>query len=128
VGLLKCYKHNDVEAVGICTGCGNAVCPDCMTSVNGRIVCQECLRKMASQTVAVRRKEPVLSLILSFLLPGVGQVYNGQVRKGLIMLVVYILLWWTCIVTLVLWIYGMYDGYTTAERINRGETVGDWLN
>ena len=34
-------------------------------------------------------KEPVVSWLLSFLIPGVGQMYNGQVGKGLSMLFVY---------------------------------------
>lgn len=32
------------------------------------------------------RKEPVLACVLSFLLPGLGQFYNGEAAKGAIML------------------------------------------
>lgn len=31
----------------------------------------------------VKRKEPVVALLLSFLLPGLGQFYNGDVGKGI---------------------------------------------
>lgn len=96
-------------------------------NVNGKMVCKQCTEQMASAP-AVNRKEPILSLILSFLLPGLGQIYNGQVKKGLILLVVYLLLCWTCLVPLLIWLYGMYDGYTVAQAINRGECLPDWLS
>jgi hypothetical protein len=28
---------------------------------------------------------------------------------------------------LLTWLYAMYDAYTTADRINKGEPVRDWL-
>jgi K+ transporter len=34
-------------------------------------------------SVAKKRKNPVLALILSGLLPGLGQLYNNQIPKGL---------------------------------------------
>ncbi|CAJ37858.1 conserved hypothetical protein [Methanocella arvoryzae MRE50] len=82
---------------------------------------------MASAPV-INRKEPILSLILSFLVPGLGQIYNGQVKKGLVLLVAYFLLCWTCIAPLIIWIYGLYDGYTVAAAINCGEHQPDWFS
>lgn len=96
------------------------------------------------------RKEPLLSVILSFLIPGLGQIYNGHVKKGIILLALYIGLWIgvvivylggtivtmgigglcclpVLIIPLVIWVYAMYDGYVTANKINRGEWVKDWL-
>ena len=32
-------------------------------------------------------REPILAGILSFLIPGVGQIYNGQVLWGIIWLI-----------------------------------------
>ena len=71
-------------------------------------------------------KSVVVSLILSFLLTGLGQLYNGEISKGVIFLVVAIILWiltiltiFLCVVTIPFWIYGMYDAYTRAEEHNR---------
>lgn len=70
-----------------------------------------------------------MSLLLSFLLTGLGQIYNGEMTKGLLLLLVSIGLvvfnvffFWLCfglVVSLVLWIFGMYDAYTRAEEFNR---------
>lgn len=83
-----------------------------------------------------KRKEPLLSLILSFFIPGLGQVYNGQLLKGVIILVLYVALWMisgvlmfvligfcTMVLPVLVWLYAMYDGYSVANRINRGEIV-----
>jgi len=75
-------------------------------------------------------KSAGVSLLLSFILTGLGQMYNGEMMKGLMLLLVSIGLlvfnvffFWLCfglIISLVLWIYGMYDAYTRAEEYNRG--------
>jgi len=71
-------------------------------------------------------KSPIIAVILSFFLTGLGQLYNGEVSKGIIFLLVAILLWiisfffiFTCVITVPFWIYGMYDAYTRAEQYNR---------
>lgn len=69
-------------------------------------------------------KNPGVAAILSFVWCGAGQIYNGQIGKGLLMLFSYglsILLMFVLIgfiTTPILWIWGIYDGYKTAERLN----------
>jgi hypothetical protein len=106
---------------------------------------------------APARKEPVLSLLLSGLgtlllgLIGLGQIYNGQVKKGIILTAINWVLWVViiilyfgatlvtfgigslcCLPLLVLplipWFYAMYDAYVTADKINKGEFTKDWLS
>ena len=33
----------------------------------------------------LKKREPILALLLSFVTPGLGQIYNGQFRKGIIL-------------------------------------------
>lgn len=40
----------------------------------------------------INRKNPILALVLSGLLPGLGQIYNNQIRKGLLFFALNILL------------------------------------
>lgn len=53
-----------------------------------------------------------------------GQVYNGQIAKGIAFIVAYAISWLLMfivigiITTPILWIYGMYDAYKSAEKIN----------
>lgn len=69
-------------------------------------------------------KSPGLAAVLSLIIPGLGQIYNGEIGKGLAMVIVSIIMWvlvWLLIpflVIIVLWVYGIYDAYKKAERIN----------
>ncbi|MGQ4833791.1 MAG: zinc-ribbon domain-containing protein [Candidatus Asgardarchaeia archaeon] len=66
-----------------------------------------------------KKKEPILALILSFIIPGLGQMYVGNVKKGIIFLVIavilYILFW---VVGFLFAVYTMYDAYKMAEIYN----------
>lgn len=161
---MKCYLHGDRDSVGVCTRCGKNVCTQCSIELDGKLVCKTCAEEMirssqASQaqpqspqsqqpqyaaqpypvypgTVVVRHKEPILSLILSFFIPGLGQVYNGQLMKGIVILALYVILWvvsgllmviligfCTMVLPILIWVYAMYDAYVVAGRVNRGERV-----
>ena len=37
---VKCYYHNDVEAVVVCNECSRALCADCATIEDDRAVCK----------------------------------------------------------------------------------------
>lgn len=69
-------------------------------------------------------KNPGVAAVLSFFYCGLGQIYNGQIFKGILMFVVYsisILLMYVLvgfITTPILWIWGMYDAYRTADKMN----------
>jgi TM2 domain-containing membrane protein YozV len=69
-------------------------------------------------------KNPGLAAVLSFFYMGLGQIYNGQIAKGIAFIVLYtisILLIFILIgivTTPILFIYGMYDAYKSAEKIN----------
>jgi len=70
-------------------------------------------------------KNPGLSAVLSFFYMGLGQIYNGQLAKGIAFIVAYSISWLLMLVligfvtTPILWLYGMYDAYKSAENINR---------
>lgn len=66
---------------------------------------------------AVSKKDPVLAGILSALIVGLGQVYNGQVAKGLLMFggaLVGVFLTFG-LASVALWIFSIYDAYHTAK-------------
>lgn len=66
-------------------------------------------------------KEPVTALLLSMFLPAIGQFYNGDNKKGAIMLGGYFvsfILWFVYIGflgTLGIWIWSMVDAYSVAS-------------
>jgi TM2 domain-containing membrane protein YozV len=74
-------------------------------------------------------KNPGLAAVLSFFYMGLGQVYNGQIAKGILFIVAYTISWVFIasiillpigiITTPILFIWGMVDAYKSAEKINR---------
>ncbi len=70
-------------------------------------------------------KNPGLAAVLSFLWMGLGQIYNGQIAKGIMFMVIYAFSWILMIVligfitTPLLFIYGIWDAYKSAEKINQ---------
>ena len=99
-------------------------------------------------------KSPIVSAIVSFLIPGVGQIINGQMKKGLILLIGYIVFWIVIVggyfvlstlsivvggvgfcccmpmffLPLLVNIYAAYEAYKTAKDINAGIYVKDWMS
>lgn len=59
-----------------------------------------------------QKKSPILAAVLSFMIGGLGQVYNGQAGKGLL---IFFTSW-----LIIPWLYGIIDGYKTANKINEG--------
>lgn len=62
-------------------------------------------------------KSPGVALLLSFFISGAGQMYNGQVGKGILMLLGTIALWFV-LLGWIIWIWAMVDAYKTAKRMN----------
>lgn len=69
-------------------------------------------------------KNPGLAAVLSFFFMGLGQIYNGQIGKGILFIVIYAISWilmWVLIgliTTPILFIYGIWDAYSSAQKIN----------
>lgn len=114
------------EDEAYCTTCGEIVkrraeiCPECGTR-----------RKPAPQSATTSKanssapeKDPGVAAVLSFFYSGLGQIYNGQVGKGIVLMIaqgVNVLLMFVLIglVTFPLvWVFGIYDAYQQAEQIN----------
>ncbi len=85
--------------------------------------------KGVSPTVATQavyeEKEPILAAVCSFFIPGLGQVYNGEsyVKGFTYLAAMYIGYLFLIIPGLLVWIYGIYNAYTTANKINAGEVM-----
>ena len=84
---------------------------------------------MFSSTTQIQPSDPpknaILAAILSFLLfGGVGQMYLGQTKKGIILIVGTIVL--SCVgVGFIVWILGVIDAYMVGDKLQKGEAVGD---
>lgn len=71
-------------------------------------------------------KSPGLAVVLSFFWMGLGQIYNGQIGKGIIFMITEIVLAILTFLTLgimgivlfALWVWNLYDAYRNAEKYN----------
>jgi len=74
-------------------------------------------------------RNPAASLLASLLVPGLGTIINGELGRGLVILVAWITAWVLvlAIIGLILvpavWVYGMYDAFQGARRYNLAHAV-----
>lgn len=70
-------------------------------------------------------KNENIAAVLSFLIVGLGQIYNGEVGKGILLFIagsisaVLISILIGIPMFLIIWIYGIYDAHSEAKRINQ---------
>jgi TM2 domain-containing membrane protein YozV len=72
------------------------------------------------------QKDPAVAALLSFVLPGAGQVYLDQVGKGIViaiaalfMLLVVMFFWWLIlplVLGILFWVWAVFDAYNYAQR------------
>ncbi|WNY24346.1 hypothetical protein MmiHf6_16770 [Methanimicrococcus hongohii] len=71
---------------------------------------------------APKEKNTFFAIILSFFIPGLGQVYNGNFWKGIAFMIgVPLGTLFLIIPGLAIWLWNMYDAYTDADKVNKGE-------
>jgi TM2 domain-containing membrane protein YozV len=72
------------------------------------------------------RKNEGIAAILSFVFLGLGQIYNGQISKGISFIIIGVLFVFSMLFLIgfllypLFWIYNIYDAYNTAKQINAG--------
>ena len=49
VYFMKCFNHQDRDAVGSCVYCGKLFCSDCLVEVNGRMYCKSDLGNVVKE-------------------------------------------------------------------------------
>ena len=75
-------------------------------------------------------KNPGVATVLSFFFMGLGQIYNGQIGKGIIFIILYAISWLLIFIligfftTPILWIWGMVDANKSAKEINKKIAAG----
>ena len=131
--------ESSTEASGpikFCPNCGEKIsktvkfCPNCGFDLNN--ISNNANNKRAVQDLPTR-KEPIVSVILSFVFPGLGQFYNGQSNKGIYFIIFAIVSIVLSIIIiggllyLLVWLWSIIDAYNSAEKFNKGEFVEDKL-
>jgi hypothetical protein len=114
---------------------GSQFCPNCRAETNpNAIVCVKCGVAVAAGGATNssgkqihptgKTMDPVLAALLSFLIVGLGQIVLGQTIKGIVMLVVVIFTFGFGM--LLIWPVAIIDAYLIAQKLRRGQSVGEW--
>lgn len=100
-------------------------CANCGSEIDEKAeICPKCGVRVKQIPVYRDLKSSGIAVILSFFIPGLGQIYNGQIGKGILFMIIAFILAISMILLIgfilypIFWIYNMYDAYKTAERIN----------
>ena len=75
---------------------------------------------MIERHVVQAKKDPVIAALLSCLIVGLGQIYNGQAVKGILMFVACVFLW-AVLLGWIVNIVAIVDAYASAKKINEGQ-------
>ena len=110
-------------------------CPKCGAEISKTAnACPKCGAKSQSNVIQQEQKSPFIAGILSLIIFGIGQFYNGQPRKGALLFIggyfisIILIYFFGYLTYIIIALFSAYDAYTTAEAINRGETPEDTFN
>lgn len=126
----------DETGTKFCSNCGfempkaTKFCPECgnPTDASPKIV------NNGANSVVMSDKSPGLAAILSFFIVGLGQIYLGLNKKGIMLflaavvsgfLMLIIIGWITWILV---WGYAIYDAYNCGEKMRNGVAVQDTID
>jgi len=117
----KCGKETDSNAA-FCSSCGastdgsggNSHAPPSYGPNTG------------NQNMYAPQKSTGVGILLAFLIPGAGHLYAGKITEGIIILILFfvlfsvgwIFLFFTWIVALVVWIWNIYDANKKIKEYN----------
>lgn len=141
---MKCANHPLNESVAYCAQCGRPLCEDCRREVKGTSYCETCLaaRLQSSPWTSLGQRgsgpSPGVALALGWI-PGVGAIYNGQVVKAMVQ----VLLFGSLIAlsdraggpmgtifgfaAAAFYFYMVIDSYQTARAKQLGEPTPEWF-
>ena len=101
------------------------ICPKCGVRIKNHPTPVVKSRSTGAGTDEI--KSTGIAAILSFFIPGLGQIYCGAILRGIVILIGAVIA--ACLIILVigiilypiLWVWNIYDAYTMAKKINAGE-------
>jgi TM2 domain-containing membrane protein YozV len=123
-------RSNQVVLMAFCENCGANVnpgdqfCDSCGASLGAATMEQKFTQPepaAPAKTPAAGQgeKNPVLAAIL---VCGLGQVYNGSFGKGILILFGTLIGYLIFVIPgIIVLVYGMYDAYMTAKKMNEGQ-------
>jgi TM2 domain-containing membrane protein YozV len=98
---------------------GDAFCRQCGETISQYAeICPKCGVRQKSE------KNPGTAAVLSFLVVGLGQIYNGEIGKGLLFMFIAVICFLLISVVIGLfmlpgfWIFNIFEAYATAKKMS----------
>jgi TM2 domain-containing membrane protein YozV len=105
-----CGKVSGEESPRFCSGCGARMDGTSPPGFPGM------------PSFSGERKNSTIAGFCSSVLPGLGQVYNGEMAKGFALFILALLgLFFLLVPGFLVWLYAMYDAHAVAGKMNTGE-------
>lgn len=109
-------------------------CRDCGSEISARAeICPECgIRQQPPDgSQSDSNNDAGIAAAASFVIPGLGQVYNGELGKGILFFIMTVILIASVIgiiLAIPLWLFNIYDAYSNAggdddEELSRDEAM-----
>ncbi|MCF8012388.1 MAG: B-box zinc finger protein [Clostridiales bacterium] len=138
---MKCINHPDRDAETLCCDCKEPLCSECSYKIGNSTYCYRCLEKTV-ETVEDNnnniKNDPNKSRFIAFLLslmPGLGYMYLGLMKKGLETLILFFgTIFVSSIIHLgelvsfvlpVLFFYSVFDTQNLLSKMKNGIYVAD---
>jgi len=109
---MNCFLHPHTPAIAQCADCHQPICEVCTVRVNTRPYCEACAANHHQHSA-------LTAFIFGLLVPGLGQLYNGDYLKA-------VLIFFTGWLILP-WVYGIVDAVLVAQDIVEGRRMEQGL-
>jgi len=94
-------------------------CKNCGQIIDDKAeICPKCGVRVAMPPIVYEKLNPDISAILSFFIPGLGQIYCGRFFRGILIFITTTLLFWV-VVGIIIWLWNIADGFYLAREINK---------
>jgi hypothetical protein len=80
---MKCYKHRNREAIGICTICGKGICKECEINLYGKLYCKEDANEIFTKNIKKSENEEIRERPAGLTILGVFQIIISAAYFGL---------------------------------------------
>ena len=117
--LLEPQPPPERNTASATTGRARKYCQHCGSDIDANAeVCPRCGVRVKSSALG----QPGIAAVLSLIWVGLGQIYNGEVVKGILFMVFSGVLFLTVFFYIgffllpAFWVYNIYDAYSTAVR------------